>query len=382
MDPLQNKLRINLSHLIINQQKQIGIQFYPNKIIQSLIKGIPGIKWSKKYNMAYLPNTKRNIGLIFSTFRGVCWVNGQKFFTNKPVNKGSAPLDLTSIRKKKIYTKDWLRCPETYLQKLEIKKYAYSTAKTYISCFEKFINYYKNKALLEINDQDIRNYLTYLIRQERSDTYINQSINSIKFYYEIVLEMPNRFYNLDRPKKKKYLPKVLSQKEIASIISATKNLKHRCILSLLYSTGVRMNELLELKISDIDSDRMMIHVRDAKGGKDRYVQLSSKLLPELRKYFIEYRPKIYLFEGAKGGKYSSTSVGKIIKKAASSVGIHKKVTAHIFRHSFATHLLENGTNLRQIQKFLGHSSIKTTEIYTHISNSNFKLVKNPFDSLT
>jgi len=382
MDPLQNKLRINLKHLVINEQKKIGIQFYPNKIIQSLIKELPEIKWSKKYGMAYLPNSKKNIALIFSTFRGVAWVNGQKFFVNKPMKKGVNQLDLNNIREKKRKTKDWRCCPDAFLQKLEIKRYAYSTAKTYISCFEKFINYYKYKELIELNDQHIRDYLSYLVQQKASDTYINQSINSIKFYYEIVLEMPNRFYNVERPRKKERLPKVLSKKEIGQIIASVSNLKHKCMLSTLYSTGVRLSELLALEIKDIDSARMMIHIRNAKGGKDRYVHLSEKLLPELRKYFKKYRPRVYLFEGQGGGKYSASSVSKIIKRTASKVGINKRVTPHMFRHSFATHLLENGTNLRQIQKLLGHSSTKTTEIYTHIANTDFKLVKNPFDFLT
>ena len=191
--------------------------------------------------------------------------------------------------------------------------------------------------------------------------------------------MPNRFYSIERPIKDKKLPIVLSKENVLKLIDSTNNIKHRCVISLLYSAGLRRSELINLKLEDIDSSRMLIRVDDAKGNKDRYTLLSKNALVDLRKYFIEFLPKIYLFEGQYGGKYSPNSVGKIVTTAAITAGIQKKVSPHTLRHSFATHLLESGTDLRYIQLLLGHSSTKTTEIYTHVAKSSFDSIKNPLD---
>lgn len=266
-------------------------------------------------------------------------------------------------------------CPESYLLKLELKRYSANTVKNYISSFEAFINHFKEKELNEINEMDIRSYLQLLIQKEFSNSQVNLAINSIKFYYETVLGMPNRFYSIERPRKKKSLPEVLSKKEVLRIIDCTSNIKHKCIVGLLYSSGLRRSELLNLKIKDIDSKRMVVVVKDAKGNKDRVTVLSTRLLKDLQEYYKEYRPETYLFEGQKGGKYSVSSVLSIVKSASIKAGIYKKVTPHMLRHSFATHLLENGTDLRHIQLLLGHSSTKTTEIYTHVANSSFSDIK-------
>ncbi len=185
---------------------------------------------------------------------------------------------------------------------------------------------------------------------------MNQALNSIKFYYEVVLRMPNRFYAIERPRKEQKLPEVLSKDEIKLIIQNTNNIKHKCIVSLLYSSGLRRNELLNLKIKDIDSKRMMVCIRNSKGNKDRFTVLSAEVLKDLKIYYKEYRPKEYLFEGAQDGRYSASSVLNIVGSAASRSRIFKKVTPHMLRHSFATHLLENGTDIRHIQLLLGHSS--------------------------
>ena len=363
---------------MINQEKQIGLKFYPDKVIQALVKGLPDIKWSDSYGMAFLPNNKENLNLIFQTFRGVAWLNCNQFFPNRVINRDNEPLNVDAYRKRKL-PETYRRCPENYLQKLELKKYAFNTAKVYVSCFEAFINHFKHLAPLEIGEIEIRQYLQKLIHDGKSDSYLNQTINAIKFYYEVVMEMPNRFYAIERPRKVKKLPEVLSKDEIISMIDHTSNIKHKCILALLYSAGLRRSELLNLKLSDIDSKRMLIRIRKAKGNKDRNTLLSQKLLLDLRKYFIEWRPKEYLFEGQNGGKYSGKSVANIVKRAASKAGITKKVSPHTLRHSFATHLLEAGTNLRYIQSLLGHNSSRTTEIYTKVANNHLKTIKSPFD---
>lgn len=191
--------------------------------------------------------------------------------------------------------------------------------------------------------------------------------------------MPNRFYDIERPRKDEKLPEVISKKEVQEMINKTYNLKHQCIISLLYSAGLRRGELLNLKISDIDSKRMTVRVEQAKANKDRYSILSEKLLLKLRLYFKEYRPNKYLFEGKVGYPYSGRSVVKIVRKAAQAAHINKNVRPHTLRHSFATHLLESGTDLRYIQILLGHNSTKTTEVYTHVATNTFKTIKNPLD---
>ncbi len=369
---------ITLRHLLIENRKCIGLKFNSDKVLNSMIKELDGISWNDEYSMYYLPNNKNNLDKIFNLFRGVAWINTNYFF-DKSNSKGlEEEFDVSWFRRRNLPS-SYKKCPDGFIDKLEIKRYANNTAKAYISCFEKFLNYYNERDIDSLNDKDIREYLKFLVGKNLSNSFINQSINSIKFYYEIVLGMPNRFYDIERPRKKRKLPTVLSKGEVRNLISATKNLKHKCILSLLYSAGLRRSELLNLKISDIDSQRMLIKVRDAKGNKDRYTLLADSTLKDLRKYYISYKPEEYLFEGQTKAKYSASSITNIILKACIGAGIKKNVTSHTLRHSFATHLLENGTDLRYIQLLLGHNSTKTTEIYTHVATNSFNSIKNPLD---
>ncbi|MDP5011651.1 MAG: site-specific integrase [Crocinitomicaceae bacterium] len=369
---------ITLKHLLINETRCIGIQFQPDKVVNALLKELPNIKWSNDFNLPYVPNTKANIGLIYQKFRGVAWVNTNYFFSHRRISNDNEEINVDWFRRRKL-PEGYRSCPEEYLLKLELKRYANNTAKTYIQCFEKFINSQKEQDLMRINEQDIQHYLQQLIQHKKSNSYVNQMINSIKFYYEIVKEMPNRFYSVERPRKEFTLPKVLSKEEIKNIIDAAGTIKHRCILSLMYSSGIRIGELLQLKIEDIDSKRMLIRVNQGKGKRDRMTLLSEKVLLDLRIYYQQTRPKNYLFESPDGQMYSASSVQKILKKAAITCGIRKNVNPHMLRHSFATHLLESGTDLRYIQTLLGHKSSKTTEIYTHVATNTFISIKNPLD---
>lgn len=260
------------------------------------------------------------------------------------------------------------------------KRYSKNTIKTYCGYFQDFCNHFKNLNLKEITTENINNYILHLIKTKNiSISQQNQRINAIKFYYEKVLNKQKQFYNLHRPKKEHKLPKVLSKNEVKKILDSSKNIKHKSILMLIYSAGLRRSELLNLHISDIDSERMVINIRGAKGKKDRISLLSSNMLNMLRDYYKKFKPVNYLFEGPDNSKYSSTSVSNILKKATAKAGINKKVTPHMLRHSFATHLLEQGTDLRYIQELLGHSSSKTTEIYTHVSKRAIDKIKNPID---
>lgn len=374
-EPLKN---ITLKHLLIDGQRCIGLKFYPDKVIHALVKQLPSPKWSDEFSMTYLPNNPVCLSAIMRTFRGVAWLNGQHFFDNalRPLNEKSP--DIEHYRKRKL-TNGYITCPEEYLQKLEIRKYSLNTARSYIAHFEKFINHYKSMELLDLSENEIKGYISFLVKNGLSDSYVNQSINSIKFYYEVVLGMPNRFYSIERPMKTEKLPEVLSKEKVLQMIKCTRNLKHRCIIKLLYSAGLRRAELINLKITDIDSDRMLIKVTQGKGKKDRFTTLSHTLLIDLRKYYRMYKPKTFLFEGPHGTEYSATSIRKIVSRAALSAGIRKKVTPHMLRHSFATHLLEAGVDLRHIQILLGHNSSKTTEIYTHVAVNSLKTIKNLLD---
>jgi len=363
---------------MIGNRKMIGIKFSPDKLIQNLVKGLPDPKWSKQYNMAYILNTKANLGIIFTTFKGVVWINYNRFLSNRPIHTNNEIVDVQWFRNR-VTVPEYRLCPEEYLLKLELKKYANSTVRTYVSFFEMFINFYKEKDLRTIDECDIRAFLQHLIHRNVSNSYLNLAINAIKFYYEVVLGMPNRFYEIERPRKESKLPTVISKEEVLAIIEHTNNLKHRCIVKLLYGSGLRRSELLNLKIQDIDSKRMLIKVEGGKGNKDRYTLLSKTALEDLRKYYKEWKPQKLLFEGRKASKYSAESVLRIVKNAAKKARIAQTVTPHVLRHSFATHLLESGVDLRQIQVLLGHGSSKTTEIYTHVATNTFMDIKNPLD---
>lgn len=377
-DSQQHKV-VTLKHLLINQEKQIGLKFYPDKTIQALVKQLPEVKWSEEFGMAYVKNTKSNLSRVFDDFRGAAWINCAHFFPKNKIKSNAQPFCINEYRKSE--KENIRKVPEAFLQKLELKQYSLNTAKAYVQLFEKFINYYKEHELTNIDENDIRTYLQLLVQEGKSGSYINQMVNSIKFYYEVVLGMPNRFYSIERPPKKKQLPKVISLEEVQAIIKNTNNIKHKCIVSLLYSAGLRRSELLNLKITDIDSKRMVITVRNGKGNKDRLTILSKAVLEDLRTYYKDYKPTHYLFEGQNKDKYSSESVVKIIKYATQKAGSRKKVTPHMLRHSFATHLLENGTDLRYIQVLLGHNSTRTTEIYTQVAINNIKAIKSPIELL-
>ena len=371
---------ITLHHLLIDKKKHIGLKFNYNKVILALINNSKKIIWNEEFHMYCIFNNKENLNYVFRLFKGICWINCKYLFKGSNSKELIETRDTSWFDKRKTKEKH-VSCPKIYLEKLKLKKYANNTIKNYVNCFEKFLNYNTLKPIDTIDENDIRSYLSHLIDKQFSRSYLNQTINSIKFYYEIVKGMPNRFYYIERPRPQKKLPVVLSKKEVKLLIDKTDNTKHRCIISLLYSAGLRRSELLNLKISDIDSKRMLIHIKDAKSNKDRYSLLAKSILNELREYYIKYKPRIYLFEGVTNEKYSGNSVGKVVHQAAMRAKLTKKVTPHTLRHSFATHLLESGTNLRSIQTLLGHSSSKTTEVYTHVAISSFDSIKNPLDLL-
>ena len=268
-----------------------------------------------------------------------------------------------------------------YIQLLKLKNYSQSTLKSYGYCFDLFLDHFQNVDIKELTKEDITDFLYKEYQKGLSYGYQNQIINAIKFYYEKVLKRKKELYDIPRAKRPRKLPTVFSEEEITQLIGQIDNLKHKSILYLIYSAGLRISEAVNMKIADIDSKRNLINVRGAKGKKDRTTLLSKKLLIMLREYYIEYRPKEYLFEGENGRQYSKKSIQNVFNRALDRSGIRKKATVHTLRHSFATHLLEHGTDLRYIQQLLGHNSSKTTEIYTHITKKGMDKIKSPLDNL-
>ena len=260
------------------------------------------------------------------------------------------------------------------------KNYSIHTQKSYVYMFTLFLKNVYPTPLHTINNEIIKKYHRELISvHQKSISYQNQSINAIKFYLENIAKHPVEYIDLDRPRKEKKLPTVLTAAQVAAILKVTSNLKHRAILSILYSAGLRISECIHLQLQDIDSSAMRIWIRNGKGKKDRISLLSPKVLDELRTYYRIYTPKKWLFEGPNYTTYSASSIRAIFRRAKKKANIHTPATVHTLRHSFATHLLENGTNLRYIQKLLGHNSSKTTEIYTHVANSMLTDIKSPID---
>ena len=209
----------------------------------------------------------------------------------------------------------------------------------------------------------------------------NVIINSIKFFYEEVLKRPREIYQLPRPQKENKLPAVFDEKEIAAIIKAADNLKHKTMLCLAYAGGLRVSEIVSLKIKDIDSARMVITIRQSKGKKDRIIMLSDKLLEMLRIYYKEYKPKVWMFEGPGKKQYSTRSVQKVLEQIKDKAGIKKEGSIHALRHSFATHLMEGGTDIMSIKELLGHDSLRTTSRYTHVSKKHIANIQSPLDKL-
>lgn len=273
--------------------------------------------------------------------------------------------------------------PEGYLDLLEQKRYSPSTIKTYRAYFSDFMEYHKGRNIDCLKVADINRYILYLVNEKKiSVSQQNMRINAIKFYYEQVRGGKRQYYGgIIRAKEYKTLPEVLSRDEVKRILSCLANRKHHCMISLIYSAGLRRSELLNLTPPDINSERMLVRIM-GKGKKCRYSLLSEKVLHELREYFREYRPKKWLFEGeTPGEQYSASALVKVLKEAADRAGIRHRVHIHMLRHSFATHLLEQGSDLRTIQELLGHNDIKTTSIYLHVTSAHKSSIPNPLDTL-
>lgn len=265
---------------------------------------------------------------------------------------------------------------------LKLKGYSFKTRKQYRAHINRFASFI-NKDISTVNSQEIRKYILFLLDEQKvSHTYANQAISALKFLYNEVLKKNTLIESLPRPKKEKKLPNVLSFQDVMKVLSALRNEKHRTILFLIYSAGLRVGEVVKLTAQDIDSQRMLIHIVQGKGRKDRYTVLSEIALEQLRKYYKLYKPEKWLFPGQNPKEYITVrTVERIFENACEAAKITRKVSVHSLRHSFATHLLEGGTDLRFIQELLGHESSKTTEIYTHVTDKSIAKIQSPLDKM-
>lgn len=332
-------------------QKRIAVHFEKRKEYIARIKKLEDARWSYTLNAWHLPHTAENI---------------KRFKLENEILKTDKEDGV-----------------EKFSRLLKSKRYSDSTIKTYTEALKSFLLFYNTKPIAQITNDDIITYNNdFILKNKLSASYQNQIVNAIKLYFKTVYETKIEIEKIHRPKRSKNLPNVLSKEEIKSILDAHSNVKHKTMLSMIYSCGLRCGELLALQPVHIDSKRNIVLIKNAKGKKDRIAPLSLKILAMLRAYYKEYKPKIYLFEGQTPGEsYSEKSLQSVLKQALKKANITKPVSLHWLRHSYATHLLESGTDLRYIQELLGHSSCKTTEIYTHVSTKSIQQIKSPFDNL-
>ena len=333
---------------------RIAIIFKKNAELIARIKTVEGSRWSQSLGVWHIPDTEEN-----------------RVRFKIPLHFQTVPSEEGILQIEKF--KQWMRS----------RRYSESTITTYTEALKSFLVFYREKPIVEITNEDVIVYNNdYILKNNLSASYQNQIVNAIKLFFQTIRETKMMVDKIHRPKRAKLLPNVLSKEEVKAILNAHSNIKHKMMLSLIYSCGLRCGELLALKPVHIDSKRNIVLLKNSKGQKDRIVPLSPFILEMLREYYKLFKPTTYLFEGQIAGiAYDSRSLQQVLKQALEKTSIKKPVTLHWLRHSYATHLLESGTDLRYIQELLGHSSSKTTEIYTHVSTKSIQQIKSPFDDL-
>ncbi|MDQ2721547.1 MAG: site-specific integrase [Bacteroidota bacterium] len=398
-----------LKPLLHRGERCIGIYFQQNDFVQKYIQKITGAKWSRTNKCWHIPFTQRNYEeLVFSLSGKVnLETNTLKEFPleNKKQKKVLTPNIQNKIiegqeAKKSIQanqpyarqsnfphtlSKENKYALELFNRELILKSYSQSTIRTYTNEFLQFLSLIKDKPANDFSVSRIKDYLQYChAKLNLSENTLHSRMNALKFYFEQVLKREKFFWDIPRPKRPLILPKLLNEIELIRLFNALNNKKHKAMLFTAYSGGLRVSEIVNLKIADIDSGRMQIFIERAKGKKDRYVNLSPVLLDILRNYLSEYkpRPKVYLFESEQTlSAYPTRTAQQIFSNAKNKAGIKKEVGIHSLRHSFATHLLDKGTDIKYIKDLLGHFNIKTTERYLHVSKEKLVNIVSPFDDL-
>ncbi len=374
--------RILVERVIHKGESRIALRFAWDAELIAIIKEIPGARWSQTINCWHVGETSDIFNDLLRVYSGKAFIDfssleQEKAKTEKnksSVTKPVPPDELSGEDKENL---------KEFERWMVHRRYSESTINTYTGMLKHFLRFAKPKKSSEIKAEDMVRFVNeYVIPRNLSYTFQNQMISSAKLFFKHVHKIDLDVESFERPGREHKLPNVLSKEEIKMILQAPSNLKHRALLSLIYACGLRRSEVLNLLPKDIDSKRGILIIRNAKGKKDRITPLPGKILKLLRDYYIAYRPVKWLFEGqVKGEKYSEQSLESVLKQSVYKAGIRKPVTLHWLRHSFATHLLESGTDLRYIQELLGHSSSKTTEIYTHVSTLSLQRIRSPYDEL-
>ena len=392
---------IHLYIIIHKAEERIAVGIAYSVTINAAIKNIGGIKWSKTKKMWHLPVTNQSVREVVRRTQGIAYVNidmlnewlekqktglaEQVSKTEPVINPGREIKLIEEADKASRLTAENTEALRLYMQMLTIKAYSINTIKTYRNEFTQFLIKLAHINANKLNAVHIKRYMEYCANEEKiAENTLHSRLNAIKFYYEKVLEQDKILWEIPRAKKPFLLPKVLNEAELKRMFASVRNLKHKAILFTAYSAGLRVSEVVKLRVSDIDSERMQIFVERAKGKKDRVVNLSILLLDILRQYMKlqKPRPLTYLFANDKeDGPYSIRSAQVIFQRAKNMAGIKKDIGFHSLRHSFATHLLEKGVDVKYIKDILGHFDIRTTERYLHISKEKLINIISPLDTL-
>jgi integrase/recombinase XerD len=384
-----------LKPLLHRNQECIGIYFARNAQAEKAIRKLANVKWSKTHNCWYIPLNETGYNTLVMHLKNIAAIDHhalRQYLQKKKKVEQTIPQTkqpCTTKPKPVALTTAWqmsdanTRALELFVRQLQLKAYSTSTIKTYRNEFMQLLQILKHKAAETLTADDLKRYMVYAMKKEGiSENTAHSRLNALKFYYEQVLGREKFFWEIPRPKKPIKLPKVISEEKILKGLLSVENLKHKTILLLAYSAGLRVSEVVSLQLADINSDRMQININDAKGKKDRVVTLSETILHLLRYYYQEYTPKKWLFEGQNPGEhYSARSAQMIFKEAYKKLNLPSTASFHSLRHSYATHLLENGTDIAYIQKLLGHSDIKTTLRYTHVSKKDIGKIESPLDRI-
>jgi len=396
--------KVLLKPLYHREQEWIGIYYSPSNIINGLLKLKAGARWTQTHKCWYVPLNKAAYNKVWFALEGKAELEIQEllqYLEEKKKTDGAFPQepDLLPVKEPEIISPEEFKQPVAaglvqevnngvlpYLkQELLLRGYSPSTIRTYMNEMRVFLIAIGNHPATEYTPQQLRDYLQYCYETLKlSENTLHSRINALKFYFEQVLKREKFFWNIPRPQKPLQLPKLLNETELTRLFNSLSNKKHKAMLFTAYSSGLRVSEVARLMLADIDAERMQIHVRHAKGKKDRYVNLSPVLLDILRQYIKQEvpPPKEYLFESGQTGKaYPTRTIQQIFSNAKKKAGILKEVGIHSLRHSFATHLLDKGTDIRYIKDLLGHFDIRTTERYLHVSKKQLVNVISPFDDL-
>jgi site-specific recombinase XerD len=339
---------ITLKRGAINNIDSIQLYFKYNDKLLNIIRGLKGLKWSSSRRCWYGAFNQKNLNLIKQSFKDITILIDDKSLYAVP--------KLNKIKVDRKLSKENRDVLDSFIKFMEGRRYSQSTIETYCIFIGDFLQYLKDKPLSKVNNRDVELFIEAIfIPRGYSISTQRQFVSALKLFKEFYPHCGIEELNLTRPRKSRFLPVVLSQQEILEILRCTKNLKHRAILALLYSCGLRIGELINLELKHIDIYRNQLAVKNSKGRKDRYVKMADSLLPLIRNYVQTYKPKVYFAEGNPNEKYTASSVRAFLKRSCQIAKINKNVTPHTLRHSYATHLLENGIDLRYIQELLGHS---------------------------